>query len=104
MSVEGAEDDASAARRRGGQLLRLRFGCRNWYYSIRNTRFTCQILESSIARGALFIGVSSNPRGRLIEICRSSVGNGDRIEVLAGSTRLRCGYRTEGALEVFRPH
>ena len=88
---EGAEDDASAARYQVDNCSVSDSDVVIGITASGNTRFTCQILESSIERGALTIGVSSNPKGRLIEIADHPLVTATGSEVLAGSTRLAAG-------------
>ena len=101
LSVEGAEDDVSAARQQMDDCSVSDLDVVIGITASGNTRFTCQILESSIARGALTIGVSSNPSGRLIEIADYPLVTLTGSEVLAGSTRLGAGTAQKALLNCF---
>ena len=101
VSVEGAEDDASAARYQVDNCSVSDSDVVIGITASGNTRFTCQILESSIERGALTIGVSSNPKGRLIEIADHPLVTATGSEVLAGSTRLAAGTAQKALLNCF---
>lgn len=101
LSVEGAEDDISAARQQMDDCSVSDLDVVIGITASGNTRFTCQILESSIARGALTIGVSSNPSGRLIEIADYPLVTMTGSEVLAGSTRLGAGTAQKALLNCF---
>ena len=101
VSVEGAEDDASAARYQVDNCSVSDLDVVIGITASGNTRFTCQILKSSIERGALTIGVSSNPKGRLIEIADHPLVTATGSEVLAGSTRLAAGTAQKALLNCF---
>ena len=101
LSVEGAEDDVSAARQQMDDCSVSNLDVVIGITASGNTNFTCKILESSIARGALTIGVSSNPRGRLIEIADHPLVTATGSEVLAGSTRLGAGTAQKALLNCF---
>jgi len=101
LSVEGAEDDVAAARQQMDDFSVSNLDVVIGITASGNTNFTCQILESSIARGALTIGVSSNPKGRLTEIADHPLVTRTGSEVLAGSTRLGAGTAQKALLNCF---
>ena len=100
-SVEGAEDDAADAT---AQVERCGITASDVVIGIAasgNTPFTCQVIASAKERGALTIGVSSNPSGRLIEIAEHGLVTETGAEVLAGSTRLGAGTAQKALLNAF---
>jgi len=100
-SVEGAEDDANDAR---AQVENSDITSSDVVIGVAasgNTPFTCQILASARERGALTIGVSSNPAGRLVEFAEHGLVTETGAEVLAGSTRLGAGTAQKALLNAF---
>lgn len=101
VSVEGAEDDAFDALQQVDNCSVSELDVVIGITASGSTPFTCKILESSIARGALTIGVSSNPKSRLIEIADHVLVTATGPEVLAGSTRLGAGTAQKALLNCF---
>lgn len=101
VSVEGAEDDLQAARQ---AVDALTLGIEDVVIGIAasgNTPYTCQVVESASATGALTIGVSSNPAGRLLKLADHGLTTETGAEVLAGSTRLAAGTAQKALLNAF---
>lgn len=100
-SVEGAEDDVDDAvvqiEQRGITASDVVIGIA----ASGNTPFTCQVLAAAKERGALTVGVSSNPAGRLVAVAEHSLVTETGAEVLAGSTRLGAGTAQKALLNAF---
>ena len=100
-SVENAEDDADDAviqiEQQGINVSDVVIGIA----ASGNTPFTCQVLASAKERGALTVGVSSNPAGRLVAIAEHGLVTETGAEVLAGSTRLGAGTAQKALLNAF---
>lgn len=88
-SKEGAEDRAAQARR----IIKLkRIASRDVVIGLaacRRTPFVVAAIEEAKARGATTIYVTCNPKGKVDADVLISIDVGP--EVLAGSTRLKCG-------------
>jgi N-acetylmuramic acid 6-phosphate etherase len=101
VSVEGAEDDAIDAERQVSEQLVSQSDVVIGIAASGNTPFTCRVLEEAKARGALTIGVTSNPQARLAEIADYGLITETGPEVLAGSTRLGAGTAQKALLNAF---
>ena len=101
VSVEGAEDDAIDAERQVSEQLVSQSDVVIGIAASGNTPFTCRVLEEAKARGALTIGVTSNPQARLAEIADHGLVTETGAEVLAGSTRLGAGTAQKALLNAF---
>lgn len=100
-SVEGAEDAIDDAV---VQVEQQRLTASDVVIGIAasgNTPFTCQVLARAKEQGALTIGVSSNPAGRLVAIADHGLFTETGAEVLAGSTRLGAGTAQKALLNAF---
>ena len=100
-SVEGAEDDVDDAVVQVEQRSITASDVVIGIAASGNTPFTCQVLAAARERGALTIGVSSNPAGRLVAIAEHGLVTETGAEVLAGSTRLGAGTAQKALLNVF---
>lgn len=101
VSVEGAEDDAIDAGRQVAEQLVSQSDVVIGIAASGNTHFTCRVLKEARARGALTIGVTSNPQARLVEIADHGLVTETGPEVLAGSTRLGAGTAQKALLNAF---
>ena len=100
-SVEGAEDDVDDAVVQVEQRSITASDVVIGIAASGNTPFTCQVLAAARERGALTIGVSSNPAGRLVAIAEHGLVTETGAEVLAGSTRLGAGTAQKALLNAF---
>ncbi|MEM0929330.1 MAG: N-acetylmuramic acid 6-phosphate etherase [Pseudomonadota bacterium] len=99
-SVEGAEDDAEAARR---QLGRLDVGENDVVIGVAasgGTPFTLAALEHGRGCGALTVGVSSNPNAPMSEAAEHVLCAETGSEVVAGSTRMKAGTAQKAILNI----
>jgi len=97
-SVEGAEDDCRSATE---AVAALNLDSDDVVIGIAasgNTPYTCQVIRSAAACGALTIGVSSNPAGQLLALADHGLLTETGPEVLAGSTRLAAGTAQKALL------
>jgi N-acetylmuramic acid 6-phosphate etherase len=101
VSVEGAEDDVTDAQLQVETESIHESDVVIGIAASGNTPFTCQVLASAKECGALTIGVTSNPDGRLVEIASHGLVAETGSEVLAGSTRLAAGTAQKALLNVF---
>jgi N-acetylmuramic acid 6-phosphate etherase len=101
VSVEGAEDDMIDAERQVSELSVSQSDVVIGIAASGNTSFTCRALKEARARGALTIGVTSNPQARLAEIVDHGLVTETGPEVLAGSTRLGAGTAQKALLNAF---
>jgi len=101
VSVEGAEDDAIDAERQVSEQLVSQSDVVIGITASGNTPFTCRVIEEAKARGALTIGVTSNPQARLAKIADHGLVTETGAEVLAGSTRLGAGTAQKALLNAF---
>ena len=99
-AVEGAEDEASRARR----LLRRHVIDRNDVLiavaASGTTPFTLACLREAKARGALTIGIANNPGAPLLAESEHPILLNTGAEPIAGSTRLKAGTAQKIALNV----
>ncbi len=56
-----------------------------------NTPFTCEILKLGSEINALTIGISNNPSGKILKLCKHHIVLNTKQEIIAGSTRLKAG-------------
>ena len=90
-SVEGAEDDAQAARR---ALADVDANARDVLVAVAasgSTPFTVAALEEAHGRGALTIGLANNAEARLFDKADHRILIRSGSEVIAGSTRMKAG-------------
>ena len=90
-AVEGAEDDAGAARR---ALADLSLNGEDVVIALAasgRTPYAIAALEYAREIGALAIGIYNNPGGRLGEVADIAILVETGAELLAGSTRLKAG-------------
>ncbi|MBE7211355.1 MAG: N-acetylmuramic acid 6-phosphate etherase [Gluconacetobacter diazotrophicus] len=90
-AVENAEDDADAAR---GAVRAAGIGADDVVIAVAasgETPFTVAVLREAQARGALGIGVGSNPDSTLARAANCAVTVATGAEPIAGSTRMRAG-------------
>ncbi|MBI1361555.1 MAG: N-acetylmuramic acid 6-phosphate etherase [Alphaproteobacteria bacterium] len=64
------------------------------------TLFTVSVLEAARTRGALTVGIASNPGSRLLAVCDQPVLIETGEEPIAGSTRLKAGTAQKVALNL----
>jgi N-acetylmuramic acid 6-phosphate etherase len=99
-SIEGAEDDANAARR---DLEALDLSARDVVAGIAASGRTPYVLEAvawARERGAATIGISCNPGAPLAAAVEVAITPVVGPEVIAGSTRLKAGTATKLVLNM----
>ena len=90
-AVEGAEDSAPAG---AGDLVATRFTRRDVVVGIAasgTTPYVLGALRLARQRGAVTVGVTSNPRSPLAQLARVAIAPDTGPEAVAGSTRLKAG-------------
>ncbi|HKV06411.1 MAG TPA: N-acetylmuramic acid 6-phosphate etherase [Candidatus Acidoferrales bacterium] len=91
QAEEGAEDSAADGRR---DLRRAGVSRRDVVVGLSasgTTRYVLGALEFGRRRGAVTVGVTSNPRSPLVRLSRIVIAPDTGPEVIAGSTRLKAG-------------
>lgn len=99
-AVEGAEDDAAAAR---GAVTEQGLGPTDVLIALAasgRTPFTCAAVETARAAGALTIAFANNPGTRLLAGAEHAILLDTGAEVIAGSTRMGAGTAQRAALTV----
>ncbi|MBB2205300.1 N-acetylmuramic acid 6-phosphate etherase [Gluconacetobacter takamatsuzukensis] len=99
-SVEGAEDREDAAR---AEILSHDPGPHDVVFGIAasgGTPYTCAAVAAARARGALTVGIASNPGGRLLREAEWGIVLPTGPEVISGSTRLKAGTAQKAALNM----
>ena len=56
-----------------------------------NTDFTCKVMKEAYLKNALTVGISNNPRGKILKSSKYKIILNTREELIAGSTRLKAG-------------
>ena len=100
-SVEGAEDDADAARE---VVANAGLGRQDVMVALAasgGTPFTCAAAEAAREAGALTITFSNNPGAPLLACADHGILLRSGPEVLAGSTRMGAGTAQKAALNLF---
>ena len=100
-SIEGVEDDADAA---SAEVAHHEIGEYDVVLAVAasgTSAWTCRWLEASAGRGALGIGIASNPGTPLLTGAECPVWLDTGPEVLAGSTRMAAGTAQKIALNLF---
>lgn len=100
QSVEGAEDDATAAV---AAVERLALGGTDVVVAVAasgRTTFTCAVQRRARAAGVLTIGVANNPSTPLLDEAEVPVLLATGPEFLAGSTRMAAGTAQKIALNL----
>lgn len=99
-AVEGAEDQVETAR---DDILTYRPNASDVVFGIAasgSTPFTCAALSAARACGAMTVGISSNPQGKLLDEAEFSIVLATGPEVIAGSTRLKAGTAQKATLNM----
>jgi len=99
-SVEGAEDEVSRARRLMRRYVIDRNDVLIAVAASGTTPFTLACLREARRRGALTIGIASNPGTPLLEEADHPILLDTGAEPIAGSTRLKAGTAQKIALNV----
>src|SRR5689334_5684509 len=97
-AVEGAEDDAEAGR---AEVADARIGASDVALGLSasgSAPFVVGAIEASAARGALTIGITSDPRGALARAVEIAIVLETGAEALAGSTRMKAAAAQKMAL------
>lgn len=100
-AVEGAEDDAAAAR---AAVAEHALGAADVAIGVAasgGTPFTCAVLEAASARGALTIGIANSPGTKLLALAAHPILAATGAEPIAGSTRLKAGTAQKIVLNLF---
>ena len=90
-SVENAEDDIIDAKK---QFMNLDVTKKDIIICLAasgNTPFSCKVAEIANDKGVFTIGISNNPRGKLLNHTKFKLILDTGSEVVAGSTRLKAG-------------
>lgn len=101
QAVEGAEDDADAARQ---AVARHGVGAADVVLGIAasgRTAFTCAVLEASRARGALTVAVANSQGAPLFAGAAHAILVETGAEPIAGSTRMKAGTAQKIVLNLF---
>jgi N-acetylmuramic acid 6-phosphate etherase len=101
QAVEGAEDDADAARQ---AVARHGIGAADVVLGIAasgRTPFTCAVLEASRARGALTVAVANSRGAPLFVGAAHTILVETGAEPIAGSTRMKAGTAQKIVLNLF---
>ena len=91
VAVEGAEDDAAAAR---AAVAAHGIGAADAVVGVAasgGTQFTCACLEEARARGALTVAVAGSAGSRLLAVAAHPILVATGAEPIAGSTRMKAG-------------
>ncbi|GBQ98302.1 N-acetylmuramic acid 6-phosphate etherase [Acetobacter nitrogenifigens DSM 23921 = NBRC 105050] len=64
------------------------------------TPYTCSAVRAAREKGALTVGVSSSPQGKLLQAAAMSIVLSTGPEVISGSTRLKAGTAQKAALNM----
>src|SRR3546814_7825170 len=100
-SIEGAEDDAEAAR---GQVDRAAIGPDDVLLGIAasgTTAYTIAAVERARERGALTIGIANNEGAPILAATERRILLDTGSEVIAGSTRPKAGTAQTVLLNLF---
>lgn len=100
-SVEGVEDDSALASQQVKHHVIDKNDVVICLAASGKSPWTCQWLKSSVAAGALGIGIASNADTPLLRASNISVLLDTGPEVLAGSTRMAAGTAQKIALNLF---
>ena len=99
-SVEGAEDDETAGR---NAVAELRVDSSDVIIAVAasgRTPFTCSVIESARAAGALTIAVANNPDTPLLLAAEHRLLAATGSEIIAGSTRMKAGTAQKAILNM----
>jgi len=100
-SVEGAEDDANAAR---AEIAAAGVGPLDVVIGVAasgRTPYTVAAIEAGRAAGALTIGIGNNPGAPLIAAAEHGLLAETGSELVAGSTRMKAGTAQKAVLNLF---
>jgi N-acetylmuramic acid 6-phosphate etherase len=99
-SVEGAEDDADAAR---AAISANTIGANDVVIGVAasgRTRFTIAAVEAAKEAGALTIAIANNPGTALLAAAQFAILADTGAEVIAGSTRMQAGTAQKAILNM----
>lgn len=99
-SVEGAEDDAEAAR---AEVAALGLGPHDILIGVAasgRTPYTIAAIEAAKAAGALTIAIANNPGAPLLAAADHAILAHTGSEILAGSTRMKAGTAQKAVLNI----
>lgn len=97
-AVEGAEDDADAAR---AAVAEAAIGNNDVVIAVAasgRTPFTCAVAEAARQTGALIIAIANNADAPLLALADHAILAETGAEVIAGSTRMQAGTAQRAAL------
>lgn len=100
-SVEGAEDDADAAR---AEIAEAGVGPLDVVIGVAasgRTPYTVAAVEAGRAAGALTIGIANNQGAPLLAVAEHALLAETGSELVAGSTRMKAGTAQKAALNLF---
>jgi N-acetylmuramic acid 6-phosphate etherase len=100
-SIEGAEDDATAAMAAVEALALTATDVVVAVAASGRTTFSCAVQRRARAAGALTVGVANNPGTPLLEEAEIAILLATGPEFLAGSTRMTAGTAQKIALNLF---
>lgn len=99
-ATEGAEDDAARARH---DLAALKVGPRDVVIGIAasgRTPYTLEALRYARSRGAVTVGITSNPDSPIARLARIGITPATGPEVVAGSTRMKAALAQKMVLHM----
>lgn len=99
-SIEGAEDDALAARHEIGELALGEADVVIGVAASGSTPYTVAAIDAARAAGALTIGIANNDAGPLLDAAEHAIALETGAEVIAGSTRMAAGTAQKIALNI----
>jgi N-acetylmuramic acid 6-phosphate etherase len=100
-AVEGAEDDADAARHTVAEHAVGPCDVALGVAASGRTRFTCAVLAESAVRGALTVAVANSASAPLLTLAAHPILVETGPEPIAGSTRLKAGTAQKIVLNLF---
>ncbi len=90
-SIENAEDDLLQAKRSVSKISINNKDVVIGLAASGNTPFTCKVIEEATTVGAITIGISNNPKGKILKKSIFKIILDTQQEVVAGSTRMKAG-------------
>ena len=90
-SIENAEDDIDLALSQVNKLDVSKSDIVIGIAASGNTDFTCKVMKEAYLKNALTVGISNNPRGKILKSSKYKIILNTREELIAGSTRLKAG-------------
>lgn len=99
-SIENAEDDIQQAEEIVSKKLINSQDVVIALAASGNTPFTCKVLQEAKKKGALTVGISNNPKGKLLNFAICKIILDTKEELISGSTRLKAGTAQKICLNI----